>query len=204
MEFVSSNTCPRCGFPHEHDFGADTLCSECIQKLPEFDKAKFIFKYNDFSSKLITLFKYADKTHYSEVLSELIASTVKSDRAEDFDIVTSVPISRRRLIKRKFNQSAILANKVGSKLGVSANNLLISRMKNIPPQTGLKRKDRLKNIKGAFNIPPKYEGLVKNSRVLLIDDVYTTGATINECSKMLKKAGAEHVFVITLARTFIN
>lgn len=205
MEFVSSNTCPKCGFPHEHNFGEDTLCPSCIQNEPEFDRAKFLFKYNDFSGKFITLFKYADKTYLSEIFTKLLVNKIREDTEFDrFDIVTSVPISKRRLLKRKFNQSAILANKISKELAIPVDNLLISRVKNVPPQTGLRRKDRLKNVKGVFKVAGKCKNKLEDARVIIIDDVFTTGATINECSKTLRAGGAKEIFVLTLARTFLN
>jgi ComF family protein len=189
----------------EHDFGGITICSSCIQASNHFDKARSVFKYDDFSGRVITGFKYSDKTYLAEQFANLLLGTIKKNiDSEDYDIITSVPISFKRLLGRKYNQSAMLANKLGQKLNMNVDNSLLLRVKSIPPQTGLRRKERLKNVKNVFEISSKPKNFAKGAGVILVDDVFTTGATLNECAKVLKKAGAENIFAVTLARTYIN
>lgn len=205
LDFISSNCCSKCGIPQDYNFGAGALCPECIKKEPHFDIARSVFKYDDFSGKFITLLKYADKTHLVEMLSKFLVTEIRNQPDfDDYDIITSVPIHQMRLLGRKFNQSALLANKISSQTNIECNNMLLKRVKNVVPQTGLKRKHRLKNVKGVFDIVNKNLDKIKNARVIIIDDVYTTGATLNECAKVLKLNGAEKVFAVTIARTLIS
>ena len=205
MDFANSNLCDCCGISFEHSFGAGSLCPECISSTPEFDKARFVFKYNDFAGSLITKFKYSDKTYLSALFTEMLSNLiVRNQLGEEFDFITSVPISRKRLFTRKYNQSAILANQLSAKHNIPVDNQMLYRVKNIPPQTTLRRKDRLKNVKNAFHVPKNLKNYIKNSRVILVDDVFTTGATLNECAKTLKANGVKEVFAITLARTYLT
>lgn len=117
-------------------------------------------------------------------------------------MVLPVPLYKKRLRERGFNQSALLGKYVAKRLGVPLNLYSLARNRDTRPQVGLSAKERKKNIRNAFEI--KEEGVIKGRRVLLIDDVFTTGATTRECSKVLKKAGVQEVFVITLSHGVLD
>lgn len=199
----SNNSCSACDYPLEYDFGGDALCPSCIKEKPIYDKAQFCFKYDDITSSLITKIKYYDKMNYIPWLANLMFGKIDGFD-EEIDVITSVPVNKRRMLKRKFNQSALLANAIERKIGRKlSNHNLIHRCKNIPPQTGLSRKQRLKNVKDAFEINNKFRNRIEGLNILLIDDVYTTGATISECCKMLRQVNVDKIYVLTAARTII-
>ncbi len=179
------------------------LCSECIADTPEFDKARFVFKYNDVSGKMITGLKYTDKTPYAKTLAKFMSNKIK-ELSDDLDIIVSVPLHPKKLIARKYNQSALLANKLGQLTGRKVNNLILQKVKNIQPQASLTRKERLANAKGAYAAHPKYKDIIAGKNILLVDDVITTGATANECAKILKRNGAAKVYLLTAAKTIME
>ncbi len=174
-----------------------------IKTVPQFDKARSVFKYNETSGRMITGLKYQDKTPYAKTLAKLMHGKL-GELGGQFDVITSVPIHPKKLLKRKYNQSAILANKIGRQLGSKANNLILKKPKDTNPQASLTRDERIKNIKGAYKVNEKFKYQIVGKNILLVDDVLTTGATASECAKVLKNAGAAKVFVITAARTPIE
>jgi len=202
-EFISTQKiCPCCGIPSQFDIAEKILCSECIADTPHFDYARSVFKYNDFIGSIISGLKYSDKTPFAKNLSDNLKT--KASEIPDFDLICSVPIHRKKLMSRKYNQSALLANWLGKKTNKKVNNLLLIKTKNTKPQAGLHRKERIANIKNTFKLNNKYQKQIQGKNILLIDDVITTGATASECAKILKKSGAEKVFLLTIARTVLE
>jgi len=122
---------------------------------------------------------------------------------ENFDIITSVPLTNKRLRSRKYNQSAILAQELARKLNKKCNNLLLKKTKETKVQAGLSKKDRQKNLKNAFKVNPRYKEQLTAKNILIIDDVYTTGSTLNECARTLKREGfTGKIYGLVLARVF--
>jgi ComF family protein len=200
IDFITSPLCITCGYPLEADAKKDSLCGHCIQKTPEYDQARSVFCYNEKSRAIIISYKYSDKTHSTERFVEWLMRVGK-EMIEETDIIMPVPLHWRRLFERRYNQAALIANILSERSGVEGEMMALRRRKYTKPQASLTRRQRLKNLKGVFVVNDKYVDKIKGNNVLLIDDVATTGATIAECSKVLKKAGAEKVFVLTLART---
>jgi len=144
--------------------------------------------------KVIHRFKYLSDTSLAAHLGLLIARKI----SREYDLVTCVPLSGRRLLRRGFNQSALLAKKVAKETGFRFAPDLLQRHKAIMPQVGLSAQERIENVRGAFSC--REGAAIRGGAVLLIDDVMTTGATSNECAKVLKKHGASRVDVFTLSR----
>ncbi len=203
---ITSNfECSKCGNPLQYDFGENALCAECIENPPNFDKGRFVFAYNKLTSKIISRFKYSDKTFASQKISQLMVNKILPfHKNNEFEIVTSIPISRKKLISRKYNQSALLANQIAEILKLKCDNQILFRNRNVAPQASLNRTERLKNMKNVFDISPKKKRLIAGKNILLIDDVLTTGATLNEASKILKKNGANKIYTLTFAKTFLG
>lgn len=156
--------------------------------------------YNDGCKRLILGFKHGDRLHPAPALAEWMLRSGK-DFWQEVDLIVPVPLHRWRLLKRRYNQAAVLANelsRIGSK---PVSTTALKRIRSTPPQGKLNRKQRQQNIKGSIRVNPSCASEIKDRVIVLIDDVMTTGATINECSRMLLKAGAKKVFVLTLART---
>jgi len=118
----------------------------------------------------------------------------------DIDAIIPVPLHRRRLFKRRFNQSAYIAQHLSKLNKIPVDVMSLTRVKATPPQVGLSRSERQKNVRGAFKVLNNKK--IKGKRLVLVDDVFTTGATVEACAKVLLKAGAESVAVLTFARTF--
>lgn len=200
LSLIDAPYCARCGDPFAYDLGKDAVCSYCLQTPPPFAKARAAIRYDDASRKLITRLKYADKQELVPPLSAQLWR-IGAKLCTNADLIIPVPLHPKRLRERKFNQSALLAHELArrSGLGVLADGLL--RTENTPPQASLSREQRLKNVKHAFRVNHKHAAKLRGANVLLVDDVMTTGATINACSKALLGASVKDVYVITAAKT---
>lgn len=199
IDFITEPMCKTCGFPLEKGAKEGSLCGHCITEEPEFDLARSVFCYNDNSKKLIIDFKYSDRLHAANRFAEWIIYAGR-DVMDEVDYIVPVPLHWKRLFQRRYNQSALITNVLSKKTGIESLPMALERKKHTPPQASLTRRQRLNNLKGAFKVNLKQKGLIKGKNVLLVDDVTTTGTTIKECTKVLRKAGAEKVFVLTLAR----
>ena len=179
--------------------GEGTLCGGCIAEPPEFKAARAPMLYDDASRRIVLGFKHADRTHPAPAL----AAWMQRAGAEfwtEADIIAPVPLHRWRLFKRRYNQAALLALQLGRLTQKQVLVDLLERKRATPIQGHLSRKERQANVKGAFRLNARCRGQIEDKIVVLIDDVLTTGATVNECSKVLLKAGAKAVNVVVLAR----
>lgn len=193
VRFISPPFCDVCGVPFiSHAVNSHT-CGECLNKKRHFAWARGVLVYNDATAKAIHRFKYAYDTTFSSPLGSIIADYP----LEEFDLIMPVPLHIKRLRDRGFNQSLLLANAVGKRHGIAVDRFALKRTRWTEPQVNLSRAERKANVRGAFDV----HGEVKDKRILLVDDVYTTGATVNECSRTLINSGAREVCVLTLSRT---
>lgn len=183
--------CRRCGIPLSSD--VSKICAECIKEYPAFINARSFGSYNGALRTAINLFKYHGVKRLAKPLSDII-SQLKIPRV---DTVVPVPLYNKRLRQREFNQSALLAKNMARYLGVPLMLSCLVKARDTLPQVGLNSKQRRKNIRKAFKIRDRR--LIKGKKILLVDDVITTGATIRECAGELKKAGAEDIYAIALA-----
>lgn len=199
LAFVSAPACDCCGLPFGLDVAEGSLCAACIDTPPDFDKARAAVVYNDASRQLILDFKYGDKTH---AVGTFLPWMRRAGAAllPETDIVLPVPLHRRRLWQRRFNQSALLARAIARDAGRPCLPDGMTRRRHTLPQKGLSRSERHENVRGAFTVHPRHATAVKGKNVMIVDDVFTSGATLNECARVLKRAGAAKVFVLTLAR----
>lgn len=198
IRFISDPLCACCGVPFDYDIGNGALCAGCINKTPPYSKARAIFCYDEHSNKLITSLKYADQTQLAKVYGKWLVRA--EDIIADSDIIIPVPMHYLRFVKRRFNQSALISLYLSKNIKIKTIPDAIKRIRKTKPQAGLTRSQRDKNVKNVFIIEKKYLPIIKGKNILLIDDVMTTGATINQCTKILLKAGAKRVNVLTLAR----
>lgn len=199
ITFLTGSCCPVCGMIFPDSPAGNHLCGVCLENKPWFTTARTVTAYDGVILEAIHQFKYGHNITTGACLARLFAAFNFPDLDfGSFDALVPVPLHTKRLRERGFNQSLILARALGNKYGMPVDFSLLKRRKFTLTQTGLDKKDREKNISGAFaaGSPEKING--KN--LILVDDVYTTGATVNECAKTLIKAGAEQVAVLTLAR----
>lgn len=204
IRFISAPMCYHCGRPftttENLKFAKPQLCGECLkQKKFLFALKRSTFIYDDESKNLILDLKFRDKTAYTETLANFLYTAGADIWAQNPDILVPVPIHRRRLLTRRYNQCALLANCLSTKIGIPTDCRSLIRARNTVPQVELSGRARRTNLKNAFKV--KYPQNIKGKRIVLIDDVSTTGSTLNECAKVLHKAGAEAIYALTLART---
>ena len=200
VSFIAAPHCACCGLPFDYDPGGEAaLCGACIAKPPRFDRCRSVFAYDETTRPLILGFKHGDRTDNAPGLAQWLARA-GGELLRDVDLIVPVPLHRWRLFRRRFNQSALLAAHLGRLSGrVVAPDLLVRR-RATARQGGLTRKGRARNVAGAFTPHPAHAGQINGARILLIDDVFTTGATVGECARVLRRAGAVRVDVLTLAR----
>ena len=197
LSFIEKPCCQTCGLPFSFDTPEGTLCASCMESEPKFDLARAAVAYNDASRKLVLDFKYGDRLHAVHTFVPWMARC-GAEIISQTDVVVPVPLHPRRLWMRRFNQSALLAAALARSCGKDYISDALLRLRATKQQKGLSRKERLQNVKNAFAVNEKRD--VRGKNVLLIDDVFTSGATLNECARALKKSGAEKVFVLTIAR----
>ena len=197
VTFLSAPCCASCGYPFDFDIGSGGLCGACMAEVPYFDRARAAMRYDDASRPLILALKHGDRLHLAPPLAQWMQRTGRELLA-DADLQLPVPLHWTRLFTRRYNQAAVLAHAIAKAGGppVAADCLL--RRRRTPSQGYKNPSARRRNVAGAFAV--KHPDKIRGKRVVLIDDVLTTGATVEECARVLKRAGAARVDVLTLAR----
>ena len=198
LTFIGEPRCARCGYPLPYRTG-ETLCLMCYQTPPLFDKGRSILHYDAAIRTLILRLKHSDATYLLPALGRWIIPHIK-DMIRECDVLIPVPLSRRRMMQRGFNQATLLAQQIAAAYPCSVGYGLLKRQRHTRPQALQRRQQRLENLHNAFVLTPKGYQAIMNKRVCLIDDVWTTGTTIKECTRVLKKGLPKSVSVITLAR----
>ena len=197
---ITSPLCPICRKPFESEVEEDHICEDCLRKKPFFDALGAPYLYEGGFMKGIHHFKYGGKTHMAGSLGPLLASFAKRWlKKKDDCLMMPVPLHPKRLRERGFNQSLLLARHVAGELCTELDFLTLRRVKNTKPQTSLHRDERRKNVSRAFEVMER--DVVKGRRIILVDDVATTGSTLNECARVLKRSGSGEVLCLVLART---
>jgi len=199
LPWIRSPLCPRCGRPFLKSASSnDHLCGDCLLGLHPFDTARSATTYSGIVRQRIHQLKFGAQLHWVPALVELLALTFHREGLEGAEVILPVPLHVKRLRQRGFNQVGLLAKALGRRIGLSVQYDSLVRKHWTEPQTRLNRQERLENVKDAFLVVhgPAIEGKC----ALLIDDVFTTGTTVNECTKTLKNAGAREVHALTIAR----
>lgn len=196
----------------EKNLSKKIICAKCLGKKPIFTKSRSVFAYNHYAARLIFGLKYYDKMHTAKFCAEYMANLVDDFDSPDFFV--PVPLHKKRLLKRKYNQAALLCNELTKITSIPSHIDILQRTKHTRPQVELKGKARTQNIKKAIVLNPNYLDNSKNSNQLIpdlynknaiiVDDVMTTGATIKECAKPLLQAGVKNIYALTVARTVRN
>jgi ComF family protein len=199
INFISDPYCQRCGLPFEVPVETETLCTDCLTEPPDYTQARSVYVYDEASRPMILKFKHGDQLHPAIAMGEWM-SKAAAPLLADTDLIVPVPLHPWRLFRRRYNQAAILAQQIGAQ---SRKPVLLDglrRVRHTQSQGHHSRAERHKNIHNAFIVPRALQDKINGKKLLLVDDVLTTGATINECSRILQKAGASAIYVVTLAR----
>lgn len=197
---IPSPRCPICSRPFASELPEDHLCEDCLKKAPFYAAIVAPYLYEGALMTAVHRFKYGSKSSLADSLGPLLARFAEACVHGQGDFLTlPVPLHPKRLRQRGFNQSLLLARHVARHLGTELDFLSLRRVRYGSPQTGLGKEERRKNVLRAFRI--EHPGKVKDRPVLLVDDVATTGNTLNECARVLVHAGCERVLCLVLART---
>ncbi len=212
MTFLADPLCRSCGLPFAYDpadsptsgsggdsFVQDLACGACLAQPPPFERARAVMRYDDGSRPLLLGFKHGDRTEAAPTFAGWLARAGRELLAEA-EIVAPVPLHWRRLFARRYNQSALLASALARHCGARDIPDLLQRRRATPSQGRLNRAERHRNVAGAFAVHPRRATELEGRRLLLVDDVMTTGATVSACSRAALKAGAAAVDVLVLAR----
>ena len=201
LEFISEPYCPVCGIPYATEISNPHLCGDCLSGIHYFDRARSTGSYRGSLREVLHRFKYGGRTSLARPLAHMLIEPGKHlARLHKIDHIIPVPLHPKRLRQRGFNQASLLARRLGSALKISVDYASLQRFRWTEPQTGLTRRQRATNVKGAFSL--KSNEKVKGKGILVVDDVLTTGETVNQCVRVLKKnGGAREVAVLTVART---
>lgn len=196
LQFIEGKTCEKCGKPIG-EFDINGKCHECINSSHFFTKAISCIEYDDISKKIIYGLKYSKKRYISYHIAEIMYDRLKEEKMDCFDIIIPVPLHPIKKRDRSFNQANIIGKYLSYMTDISIDNKTLIRSKDTITQNMLTREQRRKNLEHAFNVVKRND--IINKSILIIDDIYTTGATINQCSKVLIENGARAVYAVTFA-----
>ena len=207
LNFIAKPQCVRCGIPFEFIEEADiqedstqgSVCAGCMKYPPLYRMARSALVYDDASRDIVLGFKHGDQIHAAPCFVPWL-ERAGADILEHADFLVPIPLHRWRLLRRRFNQSAVMTQHLSKSSKIPFILNALERVRATPVQGYLQPKERKKNVKNAFAVPEGIIPKIRNKHIVLIDDVYTTGATVSECAKALLKNGAGTVDVLTLAR----
>jgi len=191
--------CARLGIPFSYDPGAGLLSMEAIADPPSYDRARAAVRYDDIARALVHAFKYGDRLDLAPLMGRWMARA-GGELLADADALVPVPLHWRRLWARRFNQSAALAGAISTICNVPVLHGRLRRVRPTAQQVGLSKPERADNVQGAFKVPSARKAEVAGKRLVLVDDVLTSGATADTCARALLRAGAAHVDVLVFAR----
>lgn len=199
IKFITSPVCTCCGIPFTGADESNHLCGDCIISKPVFSFARAVGHYEATLLEAVHSFKYRGKIAVGKTLGRFMAAyEYPGFNVSDFTLVMPVPLHSRRLRERGFNQSVILAREIAGRHHIPLDFLTLKRYIYTEPQVNLGKNERESNVRGAFDVVDP--GKVVNKKIILVDDVFTTGSTVQECARILIKKGAASVAVLTLAR----
>jgi len=199
LQFIDAPLCSVSGVPFPFDPGVGALSAEVLARKPAYGRARAALLYDEVSGRLVSRLKYGDRLEAVPLFAKWMVRA-GAELLGEADLIVPVPLHRARLFQRRFNQSAELARAVAKRSGVPCTPDLLIRTRSTRAQVGLSASARRRNVSGAFALTPGKGEKVEGKRLLLIDDVLTTGATVEACAKRLGAEGALSVDVLTLAR----
>jgi len=199
LSFIAPPYCERLGIPFVYDPGPGILSMQAIADPPAYGRARAAVRYDEVARTLVHALKYSDRLDLAPILGRWMAEAGRALLA-DADALVPVPLHWRRLWARRFNQSAALAGVIAAISGVAVAPGALKRVRATPQQVGLSKSARAVNVQGAFRVPDAVKAEVTGRRLVLVDDVLTSGATLDACARALLRAGAARVDVLVFAR----
>ncbi len=210
LDLIYPNVCGMC-----NKVSKNNICNKCYIKIKElekmykldtygkyFDEGFSLFKYDGIIRDKIIDYKFNNKPYLYKIFAQIFLKNEKMYRIfKKYDIIIPVPISRKRNLKRGYNQTELIACSLAKNTNLKKENKILIKVKNVVSQSELTKEQRIENVKGAFKIKNKIaEKMIENKNIILFDDIYTTGSTANECAKVLKKAKVNNILVLTIAK----
>jgi ComF family protein len=202
LSFIEKPYCARLGIPFVYGPGPGLLSMEAIADPPAYDRARAAVRYDDIARALVLSFKYADRLDLAPMMGRWMARA-GGELLKDADALLPVPLHWHRLWARRFNQAAALAGAISEMPRVPVVHGAIARVRATPQQVGLSKSERADNVQGGFRVPAEQKAAIAGKRLVLIDDVLTSGATVDTCARALLRAGAAHARVVAALRTTI-
>lgn len=202
--FIQDPCCFICGEPLEVGYREDILCPACAcGGVYSFDRALSVFVYNRTIARAIHRFKFKHMTFLSKFFANFLLEKLRSLKST-VNFIIPVPIHRERLMWRGYNQALLLAKDVSEKSLISCIPNLLIKSRHTLPQRILSTRKRKSNLRMAFEINPSHLETIRDKNIMIVDDIFTTGTTVNECAKVLKRNGVRKVFVLTIAKTMLT
>lgn len=199
IDFIRAPLCDRLGIPMAFDVGGRNVSAAALAKPPLYDRARAVARFDGTMRKLIHGLKYSDRHDCVPLFGRWLA-VAGSEILVGADMLVPVPLNRWRLLRRRFNQAALLTRELARQSGLPYEPLIVTRPRMTRSQVGLKPEERRKNVSGAFAVRSGQEARIAGRNIVIVDDVITTGATIEALAKTLKSEGAARVDVLALAR----
>jgi len=196
LHFLGPPWCAACHAPFAYDRGAGALCGDCLAQPPRHAGIRAAVAYGDVARHVVLRLKYGGRT----ALAATVAGPMMRLLPDRADILVPVPLHRKRLWARGFNQAALIAGAIGKTRGVTVDPFALERRRSTPVLRGLGARERAAAVKGAFAVPEKRRDAVRGRRIVLVDDVHTSGATADACAAALLRAGAASVTILCWAR----
>ena len=197
MTFFAPPWCAVCGLPFPHPMGEEAVCADCARQKPSWDRARAVMRYDKHSRHLVLALKHGDRTHVARALGRWMGRA-GAELLQGADMIVPVPLHWTRLFTRRYNQAGLLAHAVRAAGGPPVMADWLVRRRRTPSQGRLGPVARVRNVRGAFAVRRGCD--VKGKRIVLVDDVLTTGATVEECARVLRRGGATFIGVLTLSR----
>ena len=199
IDFIRAPLCDRLGIPMPFDMGGRNISAAALAKPPVYDRARAVAHFDGTMRKLVHGLKYSDRHDCVPLFGRWLA-VAGGEILVGADMLVPVPLNRWRLIRRRFNQAALLARELGRRTGLPFEPDIVTRTRRTRSQVGLKPEERRKNVSGAFAVAARQRPRIAGRNIVLVDDVITTGATVEALARTLKSAGAARVDVLALAR----
>jgi ComF family protein len=199
LAFIERPYCPRLGIPFVYDPGPEMLSMEAIANPPAYQRARAAVRYDDVAKVLVHALKYQDRTDLAPAMGRWMARA-GTELLDGADVLIPVPLHWRRGWSRRYNQSGALARVIAKQTAVQVAPDTLRRIRPTQQQVGLSRTDRARNVQGAFKVAADQIANVQGRRIVLIDDVLTSGATVDACARALLRAKAAQVDVLVFAR----
>jgi ComF family protein len=197
LVFLGPPCCARCALPFDYGEEAEVECARCLAEPPAYDRLRAAVAYGEIARKVALKLKYGGRPGVAETMARLMARHLE---APPGTILAPVPLHRWRIWRRGYNQSALIAAALARSRGLETRLDLLERVKATPPLKGMSPRERKLAVRGAFRVAARQRDMLRGRRVVLVDDVYTSGATANACARILKRAGADRVDILAWAR----